>query len=99
MDAMKRILIRTGCRRVFFYVAFAVEVALVVPRVFAVVDQQNVPASATGWSNIGGGNFIDWAQTAGLTWINWSWRFRLRTLLIATTLVSVVLGLVVLASR
>jgi hypothetical protein len=32
-------------------------------------------------------------------WLRWSRRFRLRTLLIATTLVAVVLGLIVWMSR
>ena len=34
-----------------------------------------------------------------IPWMSWRWRFSLRTLLIATTLVAVVLGLVVWASR
>jgi hypothetical protein len=36
---------------------------------------------------------------AAVPWIRWSKRFRLRTLLIATTLVAVVLGLIVWSIR
>jgi hypothetical protein len=36
---------------------------------------------------------------AGLPWLRWSWRFSLRTLLIATTLVAVLLGLIVYSVR
>ena len=39
------------------------------------------------------------ATLAPVPWIHWSKRFSLRTLLIATTLVAVVLGLVVYAAR
>ena len=39
------------------------------------------------------------ATLATAPWIRWSKRFSLRTLLIATTLVAVVLGLVVYAAR
>jgi hypothetical protein len=35
------------------------------------------------------------ATLAALPWMPWSWRFSLRTLLIATTLIAVVLGLIV----
>jgi hypothetical protein len=38
-------------------------------------------------------------MAATLPWIQWSLRFRLRTLLIATTLVAVVLGLICYAVR
>jgi hypothetical protein len=40
------------------------------------------------------------AALAILPWLSWlRWRFSLRTLLIATTLIAVVLGLVVYASQ
>ena len=39
------------------------------------------------------------AALAAAPWIRWSRRFSLRTLLIATTLVAVVLGLIVYAAR
>jgi hypothetical protein len=39
------------------------------------------------------------ATSAAAPWMRWSKRFRLRTLLIATTLVAVVLGLIVWAVR
>ena len=39
------------------------------------------------------------ATLAAVPWIHARWRFSLRTLLIATTLVAVVLGLVVYAAR
>jgi hypothetical protein len=38
------------------------------------------------------------ASVAALPWISWSSRFRLRTLLIATTFVAVVLGVIVAAT-
>ncbi len=39
------------------------------------------------------------ATLAALPWMPWSWRFSLRTLLIATTLVAAVLGTIVWFSR
>ena len=39
------------------------------------------------------------ASLAGIPWTLWRWRFSLRTLLIATTLVAVVLGMIVYAVR
>jgi hypothetical protein len=42
---------------------------------------------------------VTMASLAAATWIRWSRRFSLRTLLIATTLVAVVLGLISYASR
>ncbi len=39
------------------------------------------------------------AMIAAVPWFHYRWRFSLRTLLIATTLVAVVLGLVVYAAR
>jgi hypothetical protein len=39
------------------------------------------------------------ATLAVAPWMRWTWRFSLRTLLIATTLVAIVLGLVVYAVR
>jgi hypothetical protein len=39
------------------------------------------------------------ATLAGVPWIRWKWRFSLRTLLITTTLVAALLGLIVYAVR
>ena len=39
------------------------------------------------------------ASLTAVSWIGWSWRFSLRTMLIATTLVAVVLGSVVWLGR
>jgi hypothetical protein len=73
-------------------------------------DDWQVPFSAAfgiRWTFVGGFGLVIpcWtavifiATVATAPWIPWSCRFSLRTLLIATTLVAVVLGIVVLASR
>jgi hypothetical protein len=43
--------------------------------------------------------FVSFAALATVPWIRWKWRFRLRSLLIATSLIAVVLGVIVYLAR
>lgn len=42
---------------------------------------------------------IPWIRWSSIRWKRWSWQFSLRTLLIFTTLVSVLLGLIIYLAR
>jgi hypothetical protein len=74
----------------------------------------NMPNSETGWNPLGLSGRSYGANATGLMVPHWfgvlifaglaglpclRWRFTIRTLLIATTLVAVVLGLIVFATR
>jgi hypothetical protein len=61
---------------------------------YATITPFAVVATAPDWFAI-----LFCAILGGTTWIRWPKRFSLRTLLIATTLVAVVLGLIVWATR
>jgi hypothetical protein len=68
------------------YVAIQFQNAIVIP-------------SGNGWRLPYWLTFVSCISVCAAPWINWSKRFSLRTLLIATTLVAVVLGLIVAATR